>query len=632
MKQYKKYVIPYKSAFILGPIFMIVEVLGEIILPKLMSMIINYGCGQDVTVAAKGPAYIIGIGAAMIGTALLMMMGGVLGAYFAVKASVNFAGDLRRDVFAKVQKFSFANIEKFSTGSLVTRLTNDITNIQNVLSMGLRMLLRAPGMLIGGLIMAFLMNAKLALVFCVVIPVLIIALAFVMKTAFPRFDVMQTKIDGLNSRIQENITNQRVVKSFVRDDFEKETFDRANNELKDKTLRAMKVVILTMPIMTLAMNLTVMAVVWFGGQQILIGDMPVGNLTAFTTYVTQILMSLMMVSMIMIQGSRAMASSHRILEVLDTDIDLNDDNASEKDRLVTSGEIEFKNVCFRYYKKHKKNVLQNINFTAKPGEVVGIIGSTGSGKSSLVQLIPRLYDCDEGEVLVDGVNVKEYSLNHLRDGVAMVLQKNTLFSGDIYENLRWGNENADEKTIAQAAADAQADKFIRGFREGYNTQLGQGGSNVSGGQKQRLAIAGALAADTVTVMWGATLVARLLIAFVFPFKQPRKAMVVMGVSCTIFYILLVQARSQGAAIALLFAFAFAMAGMNPTAVASAGRMTSVTSMGIMLPVASSGAILMPWIIGIVAEKAGLAAGMASNIVPCVGLIIFTLLVARLPEE
>ena len=492
MKQYKKYVIPYKSAFILGPIFMIVEVLGEIILPKLMSMIINYGCGQDVTVAAKGPAYIIGIGAAMIGTALLMMMGGVLGAYFAVKASVNFAGDLRRDVFAKVQKFSFANIEKFSTGSLVTRLTNDITNIQNVLSMGLRMLLRAPGMLIGGLIMAFLMNAKLALVFCVVIPVLIIALAFVMKTAFPRFDVMQTKIDGLNSRIQENITNQRVVKSFVRDDFEKETFDRANNELKDKTLRAMKVVILTMPIMTLAMNLTVMAVVWFGGQQILIGDMPVGNLTAFTTYVTQILMSLMMVSMIMIQGSRAMASSHRILEVLDTDIDLNDDNASEKDRLVTSGEIEFKNVCFRYYKKHKKNVLQNINFTAKPGEVVGIIGSTGSGKSSLVQLIPRLYDCDEGEVLVDGVNVKEYSLNHLRDGVAMVLQKNTLFSGSIMENLRWGDEEATDEQVKEAAKAAQADGFVSEFADGYDRELGQGGVNVSGGQKLRLCIARAL--------------------------------------------------------------------------------------------------------------------------------------------
>lgn len=492
MKQYKKYVIPYKSAFILGPIFMIVEVIGEVVLPKLMSMIINYGCGQDPQTAAKGPAYIVGIGVVMVVTALLMMMGGVLGAYFAVKASVNFAGDLRKDIFAKVQKFSFANIEKFSTGSLVTRLTNDITNIQNVLCMGLRMLLRAPGMMIGGLIMAFVMNPKLALVFCVVIPALVVALVLVMRVAFPRFDVMQAKIDGLNSRIQENITNQRVVKSFVRDDFEKETFDRASNELKDKTLRAMKVVILTMPIMTLMMNVTVMAVVWFGGQQILVGDMPVGDLTAFTTYVTQILMSLMMMSMIMIQGSRAMASSHRILEVMNTDIDLNDDKAAKKDLQVQSGKIEFRHVGFRYYKKHKKNVLEDISFTANPGEVVGIIGSTGSGKSSLVQLIPRLYDCDEGEVLVDGVNVKDYSLNHLRNGVAMVLQKNTLFSGSIMENLRWGDENATEEEVYEMAQAAQADGFIRENPEGYDRELGQGGVNVSGGQKQRLCIARAL--------------------------------------------------------------------------------------------------------------------------------------------
>ena len=492
MKTYKKYVIPYKSAFILGPIFMIVEVIGEVVLPKLMSMIINYGCGQDPQTAAKGPAYIVGIGVVMVVTALLMMMGGVLGAYFAVKASVNFAGDLRKDIFAKVQNFSFANIEKFSTGSLVTRLTNDITNIQNVLCMGLRMLLRAPGMMIGGLIMAFVMNAKLALVFCVVIPVLVVALVLVMRTAFPRFDVMQAKIDGLNSRIQENITNQRVVKSFVRDDFEKETFDRASNELKDKTLRAMKVVILTMPIMTLMMNVTVMAVVWFGGQQILVGDMPVGDLTAFTTYVTQILMSLMMMSMIMIQGSRAMASSHRILEVMNTDIDLNDDKAARKDLQVQSGKIEFRHVGFRYYKKHKKNVLEDISFTANPGEVVGIIGSTGSGKSSLVQLIPRLYDCDEGEVLVDGINVKDYSLNHLRNGVAMVLQKNTLFSGSIMENLRWGDENATEEEVYEMAKAAQADGFIRENPEGYDRELGQGGVNVSGGQKQRLCIARAL--------------------------------------------------------------------------------------------------------------------------------------------
>ena len=491
MDKYKKYVKPYLSAFILGPIFMIVEVLGEVILPKLMSIIINYGCGQG-GYESRGIGFIIMIGGAMILTAVFMMAGGVLGAYFAVKASVNFAADLRRDVFKKVQDFSFANIEKFSTGSLVTRLTNDITNMQNVISMGLRMLLRAPGMLIGGLIMAFVMNWRLAIVFCVVIPLLIVAIVLIMRVALPRFNIMQTKIDSLNSRIQENITNQRVVKSFVRDDFEKKTFDTANEDLKDNTLRAMKVVIMTIPIMTLAMNITVMAVVWFGGRQIIVGSMPVGDLTAFTTYVTQILMSLMMVSMIFIQGSRAMASSRRILEVLDTKVDLNDEEASMTDKKVEKGEIEVRHVGFRYYKKHKNNVLQDINFVAHPGEVIGIIGSTGSGKSSLVQLIPRLYDCDEGEVLVDGVNVKEYSLEHLRNGVAMVLQKNTLFSGTIMDNLRWGDEHASDEEVRQAAEAAQADLFVRDFNEGYNMELGQGGVNVSGGQKQRLCIARAL--------------------------------------------------------------------------------------------------------------------------------------------
>ena len=470
---------------------MIVEVLGEVILPKLMSIIINYGCGQG-GYESRGIGFITLIGGAMILTAVFMMAGGVLGAYFAVKASVNFAADLRRDVFKKVQEFSFANIEKFSTGSLVTRLTNDITNMQNVISIGLRMLLRAPGMLIGGLIMAFVMNWRLAIVFCVVIPLLIIAIVLIMRVALPRFNIMQTKIDSLNSRIQENITNQRVVKSFVRDDFEKKTFDTANEDLKDNTLRAMKVVIMTIPIMTLAMNITVMAVVWFGGRQIIVGSMPVGDLTAFTTYVTQILMSLMMVSMIFIQGSRAMASSRRILEVLDTKVDLNDEEASMTDKKVEKGEIEFRHVGFRYYKKHKNNVLQDINFVAHPGEVIGIIGSTGSGKSSLVQLIPRLYDCDEGEVLVDGVNVKEYSLEHLRNGVAMVLQKNTLFSGTIMDNLRWGDEHASDEEVRQAAEAAQADLFVRDFNEGYNMELGQGGVNVSGGQKQRLCIARAL--------------------------------------------------------------------------------------------------------------------------------------------
>ncbi len=484
---YKKYVMPYLSAFILGPIFMIVEVVGEVLMPKLMSMIINEGIQ-----GGAGNGYVITKGILMVLLALCMMLGGVLGAYFAVKAAVNFAASLRKDVFTKVQQFSFANIEKFSTGSLVTRLTNDITNMQNVIMMALRMMLRAPGMLIGGLIMAVLMNARLAIILGVVIPLLLVALVIVIRIAFPRFDIMQTRIDKLNSRIQENITNVRVVKSFVRDDFEKETFNEANEELMEKSLSAIKIVIFTMPIMTLAMNITTMAVVWFGGKQIIVGDMPVGDLTAFTTYIIQILMSLMMVAMIMIQGSRALASSKRIKEVLQAEIDLNDDNASQKDLVVEKGAIEFRDVGFRYYKKHKSNVLKHISFRAEPGETIGIIGSTGSGKSSLVQLIPRLYDADEGQVLVDGVDVRDYSLKHLRDGVAMVLQKNTLFSGTIMDNLRWGDESAEDEQVFEMARCAQADGFVKSFTEGYDTELGQGGVNVSGGQKQRLCIARAL--------------------------------------------------------------------------------------------------------------------------------------------
>ena len=492
MKQYKKYIMPYLSAFILGPIFMIVEVVGDVLLPKLMSIIINIGCGASEGTEPAGIGFILGIGFAMVATALIMMLGGVLGAYFATKASVNFAADLRSDVFKKVQKFSFANIEKFSTGSLVTRLTNDITNMQMVVAMALRLMLRAPGMLIGGLIMAFIINTKLALVFCVVIPLLIITLFLIMKVAFPRFNIMQEKLDSLNTRIQENITNQRVVKSFVRDEFEKETFDKANEDLKEKTLSALKVVIATIPVMTLAMNVTTMGIVWFGGLQIFVGDMPVGDLTAFTTYVIQILMSLMMVSIVFIQGSRALASSKRIKEVLNAKIDLNDDDASMKDKKVESGKIEFKNVSFRYHKKHEDNVLKNINFTISSGETIGIIGSTGSGKSTLVSLIPRLYDCDQGQVLVDGVDVKEYSLDNLRNGVGMVLQKNTLFSGTIIDNLRWGDENATEEEIYEIADVAQAHMFVKDFKDKYETELGQGGTNVSGGQKQRLCIARAL--------------------------------------------------------------------------------------------------------------------------------------------
>ena len=395
-------------------------------------------------------------------------------------------------MFEKVQNFSFKNIDNFSTGSLVTRLTNDITQVQNMVRMLLIMAMRSPGMLIGGIIMACSINKELALILAFVIPILAVLIGLLLKTAFPRFSAMQKKLDNLNSGIQENITNVRVIKSFVRQDFETEKFENANSDHMNTTMRALKIVITTMPIMTLAMNITTLLVVWFGGNFVVGGSMGVGDLIAFTTYITQILMSLMMVSMLFLQLSRALASSTRITEVLKTDVDLTDENAGQKDKKVENGRVEFKNVSFKYYEKRKENVLENISFTAEPGEIVGIIGTTGSGKSSLVQLIPRLYDVTDGEMLVDGVNVKDYGLKNLRDGVGMVLQKNVLFSGSIEENLRWGDENATMEEIRAAADAAQADGFVNAFTDGYNMELGQGGVNVSGGQKQRLCIARAL--------------------------------------------------------------------------------------------------------------------------------------------
>ena len=485
MKRYWKYIKPYLPAFICGPLLMIVEVIGEVLLPKFMANIINIGAAnQDVP-------YIITMGIVMVVTALLMMAGGIGGAYFAAKAAISFAADIRKDTFEKVQKFSFANLDQYNTGSLVTRLTNDVTQVQNLINMALRMMLRAPGMLIGALIMAFMMNRELAAVILVVIPILVILIGIVIKTAFPRFTIMQKKLDTLNSTIQEMLTNVRVIKSFVRGDYEEEKFSRANEDLKKSSLSAFNVVILNMPIMMLMMNLTTLGVVWFGGKQILVGRMPVGDLTAFTTYIVQILMSLMMLAMVLLQSSRAMASLHRITEVLDARIDLTDENSAQKDKRVENGTVEFKDVSFRYYKENKEPVLSYINFKIDSGKILGIIGSTGSGKTTLVQMIPRLYDPDEGEVLVDGVNVKEYSLEHLREGVGMVLQKNVLFSGTIRENLMWGDENASEEEVEKAAAAAQAG-FVRDFTEGYETELGQGGVNVSGGQKQRLCIARAL--------------------------------------------------------------------------------------------------------------------------------------------
>ena len=507
-----KYVRPYLSYFILGPILMIVEVLGEVVMPRLLAYIIDYGVNNQLDDmpgwlrviydwcktspdAANGP-FVVAMAVGMGLTAIIMMIGGVGGAWFGSLASVNFAADLREDIYRKVQSFSFSNIDKFNSGSLVTRLTNDVTQLQNFVNTLLRMALRAPGMLIGALIMVIIMDAEkgthMSLILAVAVPILAIGIALFIRAAFPRFTSMQTKVDGLNANVQESITNVRVIKSFVREDYEMNKFAATNADLKQTGRSAFLVLICMSPLMSLIMNTVTLSVLWFGGHSVLEGTMSTGDLTAFVTYITQVLSSLMMVTMLLMQLARAIASAKRIREVMDEESDITDENAAQPDRTVQNGDIEFRHVTFRYYKDSEGTVLDDVSLTIKGGSTVGIIGSTGSGKTTLVSMIPRLYDPDEGEILVDGVNVKEYSLWNLREGVGMVLQKNVLFSGTIGDNLRWGDENADLDTVRKAAANAQADGFIMSFKDGYDSDLGQGGANVSGGQKQRLCIARAL--------------------------------------------------------------------------------------------------------------------------------------------
>lgn len=482
-----KYIKPYLPYFIIGPICMIVEVVGEVVLPKLLSSVIDGGQAGTLTVSGS-----IGILFAMIGVALLMMAGGVGGAYFGAKASVNFATDLRADAYRSVERYSFANIDKFSTGSLVTRMTNDVTQVQNFVNMLLRMALRAPGMLIAALIMSITLKPSLAVVFAVTIPLMLLSILGIILIGFRRFTKLQTKIDALNSTVQENITNVRVVKSFVREGREKEKFSCANRNLKEAGMAAMRVMIFMEPVTTLIMYATTIVVLWFGSGFVLGGGMSVGNLSAFVVYVNQILMSIMMVTMLLMTSSRAIASAKRIRQVIDEVPDIDDKSAAQPERLVEQGSVEFRDVSFRYYKNRDEYVLKHISLSVAPGSTVGIIGSTGCGKSTLVSMVCRLYDPDAGEVLVDGVNVRDYSLTHLRDGVGMVLQKNTLFSGTIAENLRWGNESTTDEEVHRAAMQAQADKFVSSFPKGYDTMIEQGGTNVSGGQKQRLCIARAL--------------------------------------------------------------------------------------------------------------------------------------------
>lgn len=486
MNKYRPYIRKYWYHFLLGPLFMVLEASGEFILPYLSANIINNG-------AANGDIpYILKTGFYMLLIAIMMIVTGVAGANFAIRGSARLAAGIREDTFRQIQRFSFSNIDDFSTGSLITRITNDITQIQNFTQTLLRGFFRSPVMLIGALIMSFSLNRRLAWVIFIVVPILAAVIAAIIIIASPRYTVMQQKIDRLNNGIEETITNERVIKSFVREEYETKKFYKINDELVKKSTSALKMMLLMQPASSLAINFTTLAVVWFAGKQIMVGEMELGTLTAFITYLSQILTALNFLANIVLQGTRAAASDRRITEVLRADIDLTDEDAAFPEKEVANGSIAFQNVSFRYFKNNSQKVLDNISLTIEAGETVGIIGSTGSGKSTLVSLIPRLYDADEGHILVDGTDVRDYSLFRLRESVAVVLQKNTLFSGTIAENLRWGAENATQEEMERAAQIAAADSFIRTFPKGYETELGQGGVNLSGGQKQRLCIARAL--------------------------------------------------------------------------------------------------------------------------------------------
>ena len=474
----------YKKYTILAPLTMVGEVLMEVLIPLVMSLMIDSGIQKG------NLKYAVLMGLLMVLMAMLSLLFGALSAKFASKASMGFAKNLRIRLFEKTQDFSFRNIDKFSTASLVTRLTTDVTNTQNAFMMSIRMAVRAPLMLISATFLAISINPELSVVFLIAIPILGLALYLILTNAHPRFKKMLKLYDSMNSKVQENLTGIRVVKAYVRESHEENKFVTAADDVRCAQVAAEKLVILNMPIMQLLMYGTTVAVIWLGGNMVIKGTFLIGQLSSFISYIMQILMSLMMISMIFMMVVISRASISRICEVLDEKSDITDPENPVRE--VKNGEIEFKNVYFNYNGKKENSVLEDINFKIKSGETVGVIGGTGSAKSTLVQLIPRLYDVTDGEISVGGVNVKDYHIKTLRDSVAMVLQKNELFSGTIKENLRWGNENATDEEIVEACRAACADEFVSEFPDGYDTDLGQGGVNVSGGQKQRLCIARAL--------------------------------------------------------------------------------------------------------------------------------------------
>ena len=484
----------YKRPAILTLILMVGEAVIETALPYITATyLINRIQEKGAELSLTGD--ILPVGLLMVGLALVSLICAGLGGFTCARASSGFAKNLRHDIFQKVQTFTFANIDKFSSSSLVTRMTTDVANVQMAFMMLIRTAVRSPLMLIFSVVMATVMGGWLALTFAVVIPLLALGFLLISRKAMPAFHRVFRKYDALNESIEENVRGMRVVKGFSREEYEKKKFAGAADAITEDFTKAERIVAFNTPLMNFCMYFNMVFILLIGSLLAIKHPetgINIGQISALLNYGMAVLMSLMMLAMVFLQSSRAFASGRRINEVMDTKVSLTDDHAAYPEAVVKNGKIEFQNVSFRYYKDSAEKVLDQINLTIEPGQMIGIIGSTGCGKTTLVSMIPRLYDVDEGKVLVDGIDVRDYSLNHLREGVGMVLQKNVLFSGTIEENLQWGDENADKDQIREAAESAQAEGFIQKLADGYDTELGQGGVNVSGGQKQRLCIARAL--------------------------------------------------------------------------------------------------------------------------------------------
>lgn len=464
---------------LLAPILMMLEVSMDLMQPKLMAQII------DIGIATGDIDYILSLGGKMVVFAILGLVGGVGCTFFSSIASMYMGQNLRQGVFDKIQTLSFLEIDKFKASSLITRLTNDVTQVQNMLMMALRIMVRAPLMCLGGLVMAFSLSVKLSVIFIIAMPIILIAMTIILKKSLPLFTSMQEKIDGVNLVMRESILGIRVIKAFTLEDKQSDKFNKSNTDLMQTSIKAQNMSMILWPIVTLVMNVSVVAVLWYGGNLAYIGGIETGKIMAFINYLLQIMNSLVMVVMIMLNFSRAKASADRVNEVLETESSIRNEQSTEA---LTGLDVEFKNVSFRYH-EHSEYVLHNLSFKVEEGKKVGIIGATGSGKTSLVGLIPRLYDATEGEVLIGGKNVKKMKLEELRENIGVILQDSILFSGTIEDNLRFGNNEADESLMESAAKDAQAYEFIMNKEGQYQAVVEQRAKNLSGGQKQRLSIA-----------------------------------------------------------------------------------------------------------------------------------------------